>query len=489
MCVFFKTPLSGPSVASVAIWLKCVLLQTLTQQRGAPCCPPSGMSDAALRLERQKQARAARAAAVKTLNELAEDVQVERVSTRPTPGDFTKLWAKLWEAAPQEHRDRLRSARDAWRENGGSGEFPEPSTGGAAATLAPESEQVASDVLEHHRVLQQTFYAAPAAKKAFRLKSRAFLLTFNSMEFSADAELWKAFLLWIMDRVQQFQASYWSAAMERSTRSREAGRVHLHVYFSWQGPGKQGVDHATTDAWVFKSVRPRVDVNCEARGLHHWLKATQRGHFYCSVFKEGAIYADTNYPPWEGLWAPDPAWVVGLYKQHKLSHDAYLRLSMKLRDGHDRRMASVLAVRKSESAFAFDEERTLARRAILAKARPFKPLPWQIEGWRMSYEEVEERYKMLVLHGPSRTGKSRLARALFGVDRTLVVDAQHAEHPDMHEYKRHRHVAVLLDEVASPSFIVNNTKLLQAHVMEPFWASPPRRCTRTRSSFGARQSF
>ena len=80
------------------------------------------------------------------------------------------------------------------------------------------------------------------------------------------------------------------------------------------------------------------------------------------------------------------------------------------------------------------------------------------------YEEIEERYKMLVLHGPSRTGKSRLARDLFGMSRTLVVDVQHAEHPDLRSYDRRRHVAILLDEVASPAFIVNNKKLLQAHV-------------------------
>ncbi len=34
----------------------------------------------------------------------------------------------------------------------------------------------------------------------------------------------------------------------------------------------------------------------------------------------------------------------------------------------------------------------------------------------------------------------------------------------MHGFRRHYHVAVLLDEVADPSFIVNNKKLLQAHV-------------------------
>ena len=71
---------------------------------------------------------------------------------------------------------------------------------------------------------------------------------------------------------------------------------------------------------------------------------------------------------------------------------------------------------------------------------------------------------MLVLHGPSCTGKSRLARSLFGVENTLVVDVQHAEHPDLRSYRRPVHKAVLMDEVASPKFIVENKKVLQAHV-------------------------
>ena len=45
-----------------------------------------------------------------------------------------------------------------------------------------------------------------------------------------------------------------------------------------------------------------------------------------------------------------------------------------------------------------------------------------------------------------------------------MVDVQHAAHPDLHGYRRHHHLAILLDEVADPSFIVNNKKVLQAHV-------------------------
>ena len=76
---------------------------------------------------------------------------------------------------------------------------------------------------------------------------------------------------------------------------------------------------------------------------------------------------------------------------------------------------------------------------------------------------MQERYLLLVLFGPSRTGKSRLARALNGDEWTLVIDVQHAEHPDMRAYRRAHHRAVLFDEVHSPTFITGNKKLLQAH--------------------------
>ena len=175
-------------------------------------------------------------------------------------------------------------------------------------------------------------------------------------------------------------------------------------------------------------------------------------------------FSDTNYPAWTGSWVPDAAWVVSLWRQHKLNHDRYLHLSALLRDGHDRRKACVEAVRTSEATLSFEQERSWARQQILAKAKPFKPLRPEVEQWMKEYEEVEERYRMLVLYGPSRTGKSRLARSLFGTETTLVVDVQHAEHPDLRCFRRHVHKAILLDEVADPSFIVNNKKLLQAHV-------------------------
>ena len=209
---------------------------------------------------------------------------------------------------------------------------------------------------------------------------------------------------------------------------------------------------------------PRVDVNHENRGQWHWLRAVQHGHFYVSAMKEGTLHADTSYPPWAGGWVPEASWVTSLWKAHKLSHTMYMDLSVKLREGHDRRKACCDAVVLHETTTAHAKEKEEVRARLAAKARPFKPLPDAIQSWKEQYAEEEERYRMLVLHGPSRTGKSRLARSLFGDRATLVVDVQHADHPDLRAYRRGTHVAVLFDEVMSPKFVVGNKKVLQAHV-------------------------
>ena len=72
---------------------------------------------------------------------------------------------------------------------------------------------------------------------------------------------------------------YYSACMEVSEHSSEGDRVHLHLYLSWHKAGAHGIDHQTTNEWVFNGVRPRVDSNTEARSPWQWLRATHHGHW------------------------------------------------------------------------------------------------------------------------------------------------------------------------------------------------------------------
>jgi hypothetical protein len=394
------------------------------------------------------------------MNGLAQTVGVEAISTRSSATKVRALYETLCTLLDPPALGNLSLARDEWLKNGGGGDLHLELLDGTEAN-APEDDADTAQLLYGHKHMQQSFYGA---KQPFRLQSRAFMLTFNSLRFVLCLELWASFLSWIKLKVSEFKASEWSATLEESLQADEKGRVHFHAYLSWTKPGLKGIDHRSTDAWVFQHVRPRIDKNTEARGPQEWLRSVQHGHFYVSVEKKGTLYTETNDAPWLAGWAPEPWWVTKLWRLHKLDHAQYKFLSTQLREGHDRRNACLDAVKVAESSFEFLAEQEAAREAVSARAFPFKPLTADVERWIMHYEEISERYKMLILHGPSRTGKSRLARSLFGDKRTLVVDVQHADHPDLRGYRRRQHRAILLDEVSSLAFIVANKKLLQAHV-------------------------
>jgi hypothetical protein len=101
---------------------------------------------------------------------------------------------------------------------------------------------------------------------------------------------------------------------------------------------------------------------------------------------------------------------------------------------------------------------------LLPLRKPLKPLHPAVATWQAQYATPRERYKLLVLHGRSGTGKTALAKALFGAERTLVIDAQAAAVPPMKDYRVGEHDCVVFDEMgAGASLIVGNKKLMQAH--------------------------
>ena len=86
----------------------------------------------------------------------------------------------------------------------------------------------------------------------------------------------------------------------------------------------------------------------------------------------------------------------------------------------------------------------------LAKGqKPFRVYP-DIEEWKEQYGTEMYRYKFLVLVGPSRMGKTQLARHLLepAVDgEILEVNCASGEEPGLRRFQWSRHKLVLFDEV------------------------------------------
>ena len=326
--------------------------------------------------------RCNRDAALRALNEVAAALGLDAVALRAKSPEIVAFYKNLCASLPHEHVPAVRAATVKWSDSGGA-QLPDK----ALTKLEQQLDDNLPDgdgEIASHRVLQQQYYGA--RRGAFRLQSKAFMLTFNALAFVASPELWAEYQSWVEEQARRHEAAYWSCTLELSTRAQENGRVHLHGYWSWHGQSA-GVDQRNTDGWMFHGVRPRVDVNSDHRGPREWLRAAQHGHFYVQVHKLGTVYAATNYPAWGGAWAPEHWWITTLWKQHKLDHDQFLRLSAQFREGHDRRRAWVDAVRAAESSIAHEAEKDAALALIESRAKGFKPLPAHVEMWKMQYED------------------------------------------------------------------------------------------------------
>ena len=90
-----------------------------------------------------------------------------------------------------------------------------------------------------------------------------------------------------------------------------------------------------------------------------------------------------------------------------------------------------------------------------------------VEEWKRQYLPASRggpsiplrRFKFLVLHGPSRFGKSAFAKSLF--PQCLVLQSQTCQEPYLRPFKRALHASVLFDEL-DWRVIVSNKLLFQA---------------------------
>ena len=94
------------------------------------------------------------------------------------------------------------------------------------------------------------------------------------------------------------------------------------------------------------------------------------------------------------------------------------------------------------------------------RQRPFRHLP-EVARWLKTFEQVDWRYKCLVLTGPSRTGKTRYACSLAPEGQVLELNMATAPEADLRGFDPTVHTLVVMDEI-SPSQALRQKKLYQS---------------------------
>ena len=128
-------------------------------------------------------------------------------------------------------------------------------------------------------------------------------------------------------------------------------------------------------------------------------------------------------------------------------------------DGFRNRYADVKAKRKylEEIEEKNREEETKKRKETLdSRKKPMRSYS-EIDEWKKQYDHIDFRYHFLVLHGPSRTGKTELARSLY--NNAYV----HKGSIDWSKYDSRVHDVIIFDDVPNIyAYVDDNRALFQA---------------------------
>ena len=225
--------------------------------------------------------------AVSDLRDLADELglHVRRCRVDLFASDFTAFHAQVVAACITDaQKRRAADALSQYRT------VPLPPLPVAAAP--PAGAQPASGADSYAATNASNVGGAADAPGEFRFRTTSCLFTWNNSGFANDASntLWAAFLLFL--RCLSF-VDQWTATMERSLKSNNIGRVHLHAFVEF----KKAVDWTSLDSMRFQGGLPNASPT-RARGDHLRVVKDQ-GHFYAWAWNEGTLYVETSgYAPW-----------------------------------------------------------------------------------------------------------------------------------------------------------------------------------------------
>ena len=204
-------------------------------------------------------------------------------------------------------------------------------------------------------------------------------------------------------------------------------------------------------------------------------RATSPGHFYVWADKLGTLRSTRteklcvagNYEPsWthaRNNYQVLGAWPEKLWKSHKLSHERFEEYLFSCRDGvtHRKRNLDVCRTREEQaSAQAEMEARVKRIRSSPNLFQAFPEIP-AATAWKAALAQDALRYPILVVLGPSRSGKTEWAKSLFSSPLELKVGTLSHFPEGMRSFSRKRHDAVVLDDVRDLAFLANHQEKLQ----------------------------
>ena len=310
-----------------------------------------------------------------------------------------------------------------------------------------------------------------AAEKAYQIHSAAVLLTYHGF---VDLAQWFRFLAFVRDGLSKWRVRYWTGTLETN----ENGNFHVHLMLQFTTKVNR-----STQGFFFEGLKPNAQPNDllgEMFATKKWQASVDRGHFYAWADKKGTVRDSSGEPCRAGNYTPawtSPAakgcgkyrvagkWPQSLWEAYKLDDATYEEYMYLCKDGlpaRQRNLETFTQWREKRELQEKLDQRAKRLRSNPQLFQPFKEVP-QATAWLKRFEQDAFRYPVLVVHGPSRSGKTEWACSLF--NKPLKVEiADLLFFPEgLRELDRKRHDGLVLDDVRDLEFLNTHQDKLQGH--------------------------
>lgn len=232
--------------------------------------------------------------------------------------------------------------------------------------------------------------------KEFRIKCRFVLLTYND----ESLEDWSCLQFQAALKAQLDTCRYWTIGKERGARN------HFHLAAESRSQFNHKIDY-----WAIDGTNPS---DCQVNKVtgSGARSSMDRGHFYVACkYKNTHIEGLNNYQPRHDYLVVQK-WVHNLWAKDKINDKDVIPCAAFYKCITPHFKNQVLLTLATQLKVAKDEAAVVRSNLLRATYSEFKQFDVATE-WRGQYVHLMDRYKFLVVCGPSNLGKSRLVYSWF----------------------------------------------------------------------------
>jgi hypothetical protein len=440
-------------------------------------------------------AQAAKRALVVVLKALATAYSLVLTVKRDSPDEVVNAAAR--KVLKSCHPDKGGRAEDAQRLNAARETWQEALRGPGRPARAAAGSGPGREVQRHNaaappsgsRTGTVAIVEEGSERREFRIQSKGVLLTYMGFE---DIAQWTRFVAFVRGQLKPWQVNHWCATLEQC----ETGKLHAHLMLQFTTAAER-----TSRSFAFEEIIPRADPN-DLLG-EGWCKkklqdSLNRAFFYVWADKigtqrdtRGDICVAGNYMPcWTTSrfrYAVPGRWPEKLWKARKLSDSVYEEYLFETKDGVISRKRNLDACREHAEARSDEAEisdRVQRIRQNLDLCPPFPPVPAAV-AWLTLFALDAVRYPILVVLGPSLSGKTEWAKTLFKKPHELKIGWLEQFPDAMRRFSKKINDGLILDDVRDLEFVVRHQDKLQGkydHRAE-FGTTPGGTCAFSRDMF------